>query len=232
MAKSMTGVSAVYIVTPGAENRAALVAAGIAAAKAAKVPHVVVVSVPSVEAEGELLFKGQFKRIEEVVTSSGLPYTLLRLPMFVDNQWANQGSIKAQGKVYGPSDGSKPVSLVTISDVGDASAAVLANPESHANKTYTLASDTVTFDKIAAGFATATGNNVEYVQVPYAAALESMVGMGFPAWMAGGICDLMKLVDTGSPAAVCDSAALEALLGRSPTTFEQWLSPVAGGFKA
>ena len=167
----MTGVSAVYIVTPGAENRADLVAAGIAAAKAAKVPHVVVVSVPSVEAEGELLFKGQFKRIEEVVTSSGLPYTLLstllRLPMFVDNQWANQGSIKAQGKVYGPSDGSKPVSLVTISDVGDASAAVLANPESHANKTYTLASDTVTFDKIAAGFATATGNNVEYVQVPY-----------------------------------------------------------------
>ena len=43
-----------------------------------------------------------------------------------------------------------------------------------------------------------------------------MVGMGFPAWMAGGICDLMKLVDAGSPAAVYDSAALEALLTNAP----------------
>jgi uncharacterized protein YbjT (DUF2867 family) len=60
----MAGVAAIYIVTPGAETRAELVAAGVAAAKAASVPHIVVVSVLSVEAEKDILFKRQCAIIE------------------------------------------------------------------------------------------------------------------------------------------------------------------------
>ena len=231
LSKHMLGVSAVYIISPGAENRVELVAAGIAAAKAANVPHVVVVSVPSIEADGDLCFKGHFSQIEESAKASGLPFTLLRLPMFFENQWANQGSIKGQGKIYGPADPSKPVTLVGVSDIAAASAAVLVDPESHVNKTYTLASDTTTFGKIAAGFASATGNDCDYVQVPYPAALEAMVGLGFPEWQAKGVCELLRLVDSESPAAVNDTADLTKLLGGPPTTFEKWVASVAGGFK-
>eukprot|EP00036_Acanthoecidae_sp_10tr_P019574 CAMPEP_0206304004 /NCGR_PEP_ID=MMETSP0106_2-20121207/9525_1 /ASSEMBLY_ACC=CAM_ASM_000206 /TAXON_ID=81532 /ORGANISM="Acanthoeca-like sp., Strain 10tr" /LENGTH=148 /DNA_ID=CAMNT_0053734809 /DNA_START=126 /DNA_END=569 /DNA_ORIENTATION=+ len=83
---ALAGVSAVFIVTPGAENRAELVAAGVATAKTAGVSHIVVVSVPSVLADGDLIFKQQFNAIEADLKSSGVPATVLRLPMFLENQ--------------------------------------------------------------------------------------------------------------------------------------------------
>ena len=276
----MTGVNTVYIVTPGAETRADLVAVGIDAAKTAGVAHIVIVSVPAVVAAGELMFKAQFRAIETKVrmhmghgstpfparhftaaaaaaahsvtdkpgghaapnayfhvfpsvqaVASGLKYTFLRLPMFMDNQWASQGTIKT-GKLYGPADGSKPVALVSVSDVGEAAAAVLAAPADHAFKKYTLAAEPITFNGIAAAFATATGQEVEYIQVPYAAALQSMVGLGFPEWMAKGVCELLQLVDSGDAAATPSSRELAALLGRAPTSFAAWVGPVAGAFKA
>jgi hypothetical protein len=60
--------------------------------------------------------------LQESVKNSGISFTLLRLPMFIDNQWANQASIKGQGKIYGPADGSKPTSLVSVADAGEAAA--------------------------------------------------------------------------------------------------------------
>ena len=160
----MDGIRTVYIVTPSADNRADLVAGGIDACKAAGVTHVVVVSVPAVVAAGELIFKTQFTKIEAKVAASGLKSTILRLPMFMENQWANQGSIKGQGKIYGPADGSKPVSLLSVGDAGEASAVVLAAPAEHAGKTYTLAAEATSFNKIAAAFSTATGKDVGYVR--------------------------------------------------------------------
>jgi hypothetical protein len=60
--------------------------------------------------------------LQESVKNSGISFTLLRLPMFIDNQWANQASIKGEGKIYGPADGSKPTSLVSVADAGEAAA--------------------------------------------------------------------------------------------------------------
>ena len=89
---AMAGVDVVYIITPGHADRSALVGAGADAAKAAGVSHIVVVSVPSVVAADALIFKGQFEEIEAKVTGAGLRYTLLRVPMFFENQWASQGA--------------------------------------------------------------------------------------------------------------------------------------------
>ena len=58
-----------------------------------------------------------------------------------------------------------------------------------------------------------------------------MIGMGFPAWMVKGLLELMKLVDSNSPAAIGDTTDLKALLGHAPTSFETWAASVAGGFK-
>ena len=59
---------------------------------------------------------------------------------------------------------------------------------------YSLSSDTVTFGEIASTFAMATGNNIEYVRVPYNDAVEAMVKLGFPRWQAGGVAELFKMV--------------------------------------
>jgi uncharacterized protein YbjT (DUF2867 family) len=110
--------------------------------------------------------------------------------------------------------------------------AVLGNPSSHTNKTYKLVSDTVTFNEIAESFTKAIGSAVAYVQVPYAAAEAAMVGMGFPAWQAGGVLELLQLVDSSSAGSVADTSDLELLLGHAPTSFGTWAGSVADAFKA
>ena len=67
------------------QDRAALTINGINAAKDASVPFLLVLSVPT--AGQDTVFGRQFGEIEEAATSSGVPTTLLRLPLFTDNIW-------------------------------------------------------------------------------------------------------------------------------------------------
>lgn len=228
----MAGVSALYIVTPAAENRAALISHGIDSAKLARVPHIVVVSVPAVDADTDVLFKTQFQEIEKNLKASGVPGTVLRLPMFMENQFANQGSIKSESRIYGPALGDRRFSLVSVADVGEASAAVLVDPLLHAGKTYTLASDLLTFNGIASAFTAAIGKEINYTTVPYPTAIDAMVGVGFPKWMAVGVAELMKLIDDGSRAAILPVDDLRNLLGRKPTSFEEWTKSVVATFRS
>ena len=66
----------------------------------------------------------------------------------------------------------------------------------------------------------------------YQRSVESMVGMGFPDWMAKGVAELLKLGDAASPAVVFKHTDLPMLLGHSPTSFTKWAGGVADAFKA
>lgn len=229
LAAALKGVGAVFIISPGAEDMAKLVADGVASVKAAGITTIVVVSVINVPTG---LFKAQFTELEGSVKTSGLDYTLLRLPMFFENQWSYLGSIKDECKIYSPGDPSKPMSLVASADIGAASAAVLAAPAAHANKTYDLVSDTLNFNAIVAGFTATVGREIEYVRIPYAMAIEGMVGDGVPRWQAIGLTELLELVDSGNPAMTVGTSDLQAIIGRPPTTFKAWVGGVAPAFKA
>jgi len=82
----------VYIVTPGAENHTELIIATAEAAKEAGIKHVVVVSVLTAELT-DTVFGKQLKTVEEKISKLGVPFTFLRLPLFVDNCW---GFIRTQ----------------------------------------------------------------------------------------------------------------------------------------
>ena len=68
------------------QNRAALTLNGVAAAKAAAVPYLLVLSVSTAD-DTSTVFGRQFNEVEAGVKESGLPYTLFRLPLFTDNNW-------------------------------------------------------------------------------------------------------------------------------------------------
>lgn len=67
------------------QDRAALVANAIAAAKAASVPFILVVSVSS--AGEPTIFGAQLGEVEASVKASGIPFAILQLPLFTDNLW-------------------------------------------------------------------------------------------------------------------------------------------------
>ena len=68
------------------QNRAELVCAGVAAAKAAGVPYLLVLSVSTAD-DVSTVFGRQFHTVEDAVKASGIPSTLFRLPIFTDNNW-------------------------------------------------------------------------------------------------------------------------------------------------
>jgi NAD(P)H dehydrogenase (quinone) len=90
-----TGAEAVYVVTPGIETRAEVTVKATTACKDAGIKHLVVVSVLTAELT-DTVFGRQFTQIEGHVKKLGVPYTLLRLPFFIDNNWGNVDSIKGQ----------------------------------------------------------------------------------------------------------------------------------------
>ena len=105
-----TGAAAGYIITPGSEvcdadgtpslavprvvlivfprpqDRTTLAINGINAAKSAGLPFLTVLSVATAD-KLDTVFGRQFTPIEEATKASGIPFTILRLPMFTDNFW-------------------------------------------------------------------------------------------------------------------------------------------------
>ena len=98
LVQTLAGVNALYIVTPGAENRAELTIATAEAAKKAGVKYVVVVSVLMADLT-DTIFGRQLKEVEDKISKLGVPYTFLRLPPFVDNYWAFKDPIVGQSSI-------------------------------------------------------------------------------------------------------------------------------------
>ena len=227
------GVDALYIVTPGTENRAELAISTAEAAKEAGVKFILVVSVPTAELT-DTVFGKQFSEVEDKISKLGVPYTILRLPFFVENYFGFKDPIVNQSSIYTPVDPTKAFISVVVADAGKAGAAILVNYKSHTNKTYNIVSDRHTYNDVAAEFSKALGKEIKYIRVPYEAAKQSFLGMGFQEWQTNGLLDLYKLVDSGSPllTSQADLTQFERITGEKPTNLKTWISQVAGAFKA
>jgi uncharacterized protein YbjT (DUF2867 family) len=75
-----------------------------------------------------------------------------------------------------------------VQDVGDAAAAILANPAAHAFRTYSLSGPLYSHGELAATLSTALGRTIDYVQVPYEAAKKSFMDKGWPEWQVCTAC--------------------------------------------
>ena len=225
------GVDALYIVTPGAENRAELSITTAEAAKEAGVKHILVLSVPTVVLP-ETVFGKQVSQIDNAVSKLGVPCTFLRLPLFVDNYWSFKSTIQESSQFYSPVDPSKSYTPVVVEDAGIAAAVVLSNPTKHVNKTYNIVSNRHSFGDVAAAFSEALGKEVKYVCVPYEDAKKTILGFGMPEWQVDGLMELYKLIDSGSNATnQPDLGDYERLTGEKPTSLKEWVAKVKDAFK-
>lgn len=229
-AAELKGIDALVLVPPQSyQDRVGVVDAYIAAAKGAGVKHVVFMSTPIASSDKYILGKDLFVN-ENALKASGLTVTYMHLVMFFENQFGNAATIKEHGAYYAPIAGNVPVSGVAVADIGEASANVLADgPAAHGGKTYFIGGPALSYDEVARVYTRALGKPVKFVSVPDEAALKAMVGMGLPEIMAKGLVELIRLLEKGVPE---NQAPLQALLNdqRKPTTFAEWLAPVAGAF--
>ena len=224
------GVDALYIVTPATSNRAALTIHTAEAAKEAGVKFILVVSIPTAGLT-DTIFGQQLSEIETNVSQFGVPYSFLRLPFFVENNWGFKDPIKNDSTIYSPVDPTKPFNAVVVDDAGKAGAVILANYTKHFNTTYTISSDRYTNDDLAKIFSEALGHQIKYVRIPYEAAKQAFLKIGTQEWQVDGLLELFKLVDNSSDAFNTDLSVYKTLAGEEPTSIKSWVSKYAEAFK-
>jgi uncharacterized protein YbjT (DUF2867 family) len=161
------------------------------------------------------------------VRGSGLGWTLLQPHFFMQNLLMSAGAIRAQGQLY-YALGEAAVPMIDARDVGAAAAAVLADPASHAGKTYTLTGAKVTLHHVAAALGEATGKQVSYVPVPVAVAIENMTKMGADEYRQVSLRDYLTAYSQGWQSA--QTGSVKELLGRDPISIAQFASDFAAAF--
>ncbi len=135
------------------------------AASAARVQHFVYSSVGGAERQTGIPHFESKWRIEEHVRRLGLPVTILRPVLFMENfQWSRP-SILA-GRLEQAMRPDKPLQMVAVADIGAFAAMAFRQPERFLGHALELAGDELTMPRAAEVFSRVIGRRVEFVEQP------------------------------------------------------------------
>lgn len=223
---ALKGVEKVFLVGPPILEVAKLEAGLVDEAKNAGLRHLVKLSAMGGRAA---IFTGLHRDSEEHIEASGIPYTFLRPNGFMQNYINYNGAtISAQSAFYG-CQGNAAVSHVDVRDIAAAGVVVLANA-GHEGKAYSLTGpEALTNDEIAEKLSRAVGRAIRYVDLTPQAFKQGMLAAGVPEWSADAILDLQRYYREGHASKI--DPAVEQLIGRKATTFDQFARDVAAAFR-
>jgi NAD(P)H dehydrogenase (quinone) len=218
-----------FLLLPLVPNKLQLADNAVAAARAAGVRHIVRSSGAGADPASPISLARLQGSIDAKVAGSGLAHTFLRPSGFMQNWVTFAGAQIKAGKFHAP-HGSGAQSLVDARDIADAAAAVLTNPEAHAGQAYTLTgAEALTDEQMLGLISQATGREVRYVDVPEAAALQALQGMGMPAVMVDWFMSLNEVVKQGWAAGV--TGDVQRLTGHAPRRFADFVRENASAWR-
>ncbi|KAJ8906845.1 hypothetical protein NDN08_003329 [Rhodosorus marinus] len=228
LATTLIGVDSLFIVSPSTTDCAPLVLKTMKSAAAAGVKHVMVVSVMT--AGRDSIYGRQFGYIECGIKLLGFEYTVLRLPLFMENYYASRDGIVSESVLYSPVDPSKPYVPVVVADAGKMAAKIMLNPHPHNGKIYKVTAPAHTFGEAAAQFSAALGKEVSFVRIPYETALQAYMEIGFEKWQVVGVLELYRDIDNGNSIATTYSPDYENVVGAPQTDLATWVKSAAPYF--
>ena len=176
------------------------------------------------------IFPRQHAESEDYIQSSGIAYTFLRPNGFMQNFVNyNSATINTQNAFYG-CQGEGKVSHIDIRDIGAVAVKVLTE-NGHEGKAYTLTGPAAISDAEAAQILSDDlGREIRYVDLPPAQFKQALLGAGLKEWDVDALIDLQRLYREGGASAVTQD--VERLLGRKPTSFEQFSRDYRQAFQA
>jgi uncharacterized protein YbjT (DUF2867 family) len=216
IAPAVDGVDKIYLLTWNGATQEQQAKNVIHAAAEAGNPYIVRHSMWGSE-KSRIIQQGY--RVEQALKSSGLPWTLLKPTFFMQNTMMAAQTIASDGAIYWDMGDGK-LGMIDLRDVADAALAVLTG-SGHEGKSYILTGpQAISFHDVAATFSKVLGKDVKYVKVPQEAGVQSMIGMGFPEWIAKGYGELDEGFSENFASRVTDN--VETLTGHPARSFEQY----------
>lgn len=188
------------------------------AAVEAGVEHIVYTSFMGAAPDAVFTLARDHWDIEEYIKSRGVAYTFLRDCLYQD---VLPSFVGRDGVLRGPA-GTGRLAAVARADIARAAARILADPQEHRDKTYTLTGpEALTFEDIAGILTRVTGSTVTYHDETIGEALESRSLSGVAQWQIEAWVSTYTAVAAGQMAAVSDD--LQRLTGVPPQGLEDYL---------
>jgi uncharacterized protein YbjT (DUF2867 family) len=224
---ALEGVEKAFLLTPVAERFVRWQKDFIEAAQRAKIKHLVKFSGMGAHARSASELLKLHAETDEILRSSGVPFTILQPNSFHQNMLSSANTIKAQGVFYWPlKDASQ--STVDVRDISAVAAKVFTS-SGHEGKTYVITGpEALTFQQVAEKLSSVLGRKIQYVDVPISAAANGMRNSGMPDWNVHAVSDLLACFAAGTAATVTDT--VPRLLGRPATSFEQFVKDHRAAF--
>jgi uncharacterized protein YbjT (DUF2867 family) len=190
----------------------------IEAAREAGVQHIVFLSVQGAEKQSYI----PHHKIEKLIVDSGITYTFLRPAYFMQNFITTlHKDIVERNRIYLPA-GKARFTIVDVKDVGAVAAKVLLNPEKHQNKAYELTNDELkNFGELTEQINQAWEKNIEYVSPNLLSFIYQKLKQGNNLIFTFVLIMLHYFPRFREAPKV--SPNIELLLGRKPTSFEEFL---------
>lgn len=192
----------------------------ITAARQAGVKHVVYMSIMRREGSGHVMPQITESDLftEQVLKSSGLDYTILYHPPFMDLLSVYYSSNPYENGIKVPANSGK-MAPAARDELAEAHAAILSTP-GHENKTYSLGgNDSVSFSDIAKILAEIKGQPVPFTTITAKEYIDAMVARGVARNVAEFITNWVVAIEEGE--FQYQSGDIERLLGRRTKTFRE-----------
>jgi len=200
----------------------------IDAAKKAGVRHVVKLSGIMPELNSAFRFARMHGEIEKRLEASGIAFTHLRAGEFMSAYFRQAPMIAAKGAMFLPMADAR-IASIDVGDIAEVAVTVLTKP-GHEGKIYPLTGpEALTMTEVAEKLSAATGKPIRYINVPPEDARKAQLAAGMPPYLADALFELFAERRNGREAKVWPDA--EALLGRRPTSFDEFARSNAAVFK-
>jgi uncharacterized protein YbjT (DUF2867 family) len=227
--RAFEGVDTLFLLFPLVPEMPRMAANAVAAAKAAGVRHIVRSSGAGADAASPAAIAKVHGEIDALIRNSGIPFTLLLPTSFMQNLVNFYGAAIRDGALYAPR-GDGATAVIDVRDIADVAVEVLAHPAAHAGQSYTLTGpENLTDAQMVSAIARQIGRDVRYVDVPEAAAVDSLTRMGSPPQVIEWLMSLNHVIKQGWAAGV--SPVVETITGRPPRNLADFVRENAAAWK-
>jgi len=199
--------------------------------KYAGINHVVKLSSMGAETGLETIIGRIHTEEEKIIEESGIPFTFLRPPAFMQNFITQFGyTIKTQDAFYVPAGDAK-ISFVDARDVAAVSVrALTSDSQQHIGKTYAItAQEAISYGQAAEILSKEVGRRISYVDIPEEDARKGMEENGMDAWLIDAIMEFYSIIKAGRASQTTN--IVEQITGHKPISFSQFAKDYAKFFR-
>ena len=174
-------------------------------------------------------------RKKKIIEDSGIPYTFLRPPAYMQNFVTQFGhTIKTQNAFYVPA-GDAMMSFIDSRDIGAITAGILTRNNSgsslqHKNKAYDITGpDAISYGQAADILSSEAGKKISYLNITEEDARKGMNQIGMSDWFIDIMMELFRIIRAGYGSET--TTVVEDITGRKPISFAQFAKDYAKVFR-